>query len=473
MLHLYGRFCNASKLAGEVDLFEALDAVKRQLPHRREPHPDPRLQHGRRLGVALRRALRRTLGRGRARRRLQRNRRVPATCNWTDPTRPRRWEQKLWHLYDATDYAANLSNTATVAYNGEIDPQKQAADVMERAMAEEGLRMIRIVGPQTPHRYHPDSKVEIDRTLDAIAERGRDPYPRKVRFTTWTLAYNQMNWVTVDALGKHWERARVDAEIDGDRAVSVETSNVTAFTLAMGPGGCPLDLARKAAVTIDGQKLAAPGPCPTARGPRTSASPATQWARRRIGRRPQACTSGTACRARSTTPSSTASSSSRPPARPLAPGVAAWVAAEEKHAISEWRRQFRGDAQVRDDKDVTDADIAASNLVLWGDPGSNRVLARIADRLPVKWTADAVVVGQRTLPGRHPRADPDLSEPAQPEEVRGAEQRLHLPRIRLPEQRPPDPQTPGLRHRRHHHSARTTATPARSSPRASSMRIGS
>src|SRR4051812_47143926 len=29
VLHLYGRYCNASKLAGEVDLFEALDAVKR------------------------------------------------------------------------------------------------------------------------------------------------------------------------------------------------------------------------------------------------------------------------------------------------------------------------------------------------------------------------------------------------------------------------------------------------------------
>ena len=39
------------------------------------------------------------------------------------------------------------------------------------------------------------------------------------------------------------------------------------------------------------------------------------------------------------------------------------------------------------DTDVTDADIANSNLVLWGDPGSNKVLARIADKLPVKWTA--------------------------------------------------------------------------------------
>ena len=115
---------------------------------------------------------------------------------------PPEWEQKLWHLYDATDYAVNLFNVPTVAYNGEIDPQKQAADVMERAMAAEGMRLVRIIGPQTPHRYHPDSKVEIDRILDAIAERGRDAYPRKVRFTTWTLAYNRMKWVTIDALGQ-------------------------------------------------------------------------------------------------------------------------------------------------------------------------------------------------------------------------------------------------------------------------------
>jgi hypothetical protein len=85
----------------------------------------------------------------------------------------------------------------------------------------------------------------------------------------------------------------------------------------------------------------------------------------------------------------------------LSPGVAPWIAAEEKHAIAEWRRQFRGEAQVRDDKDITDADIAASNLVLWGDPGSNRILARIADRLPVKWTAEGIAFGANRYPATH------------------------------------------------------------------------
>ena len=51
---------------------------------------------------------------------------------------------------------------------------------------------------KTPHRYHPDAKKEIDRRLDSILARGRNPVPRRVRFATWTLRYNQMNWVTVD-----------------------------------------------------------------------------------------------------------------------------------------------------------------------------------------------------------------------------------------------------------------------------------
>ena len=52
--------------------------------------------------------------------------------------------------------------------------------------------------------------------------------------------------------------------------------------------------------------------------------------------------------------------------------------------------------QVRDDSAVTDADIAGSNLVLWGDPASNQVLAKIAGRLPVQWTAAGIVWNGKT-----------------------------------------------------------------------------
>ena len=385
VLHLYGRFCNASKFAGEVDAFEALEAVKRLYAI----DENRILVRGFSMGGASAwhigahyAGMWAAVAPGAGFSETAQYQKIHLTGEGAPPD----WEQKLWHLYDATDYASNLFNTSTVAYNGEIDPQKQAADMMERAMAEEGLRLIRVVGPQTAHRYHPDSKVAIERMLDAIAERGSNPYPRQVKFTTWTLAYNRMKWVTIDGLGRHWERARVDAEIAGDSAVNVETANVTAFTLDMRSGGCPLDLARKPVVTIDGQKLTAPGPMSDRSWTAHFRKSGTQWAAVET-----ADEAGLHKRHGLQGPIDDAFLSSfvfvSPTGAPRDPGAAKWVTTEEQKAIAEWRRQFRGEAQVRDDASVTDDDIASSNLVLWGDPGSNRVLARIAGQLPLKWPA--------------------------------------------------------------------------------------
>ena len=347
VLHLYGRFCNASKFAGEVDLFEAIDAVKRQYPI----DENRILVRGFSMGGASAwhigthfAGLWAAVAPGAGFSETAQYQKLRLTGDGAPPA----WEQKLWHLYDATDYAGNLFDTSTVAYNGEIDPQKQAADMMETAMAEAGLRLTRVVGPQTAHKYHPDSKIEIARMLDAIAERGSDPYPRKVKFTTWTLAYNRMKWVTLDALGRHWERARLDAEIAGDSAVNVDTVNVTAFTLEMGPGGCPLDLARQPVVTIDGQRVNAPAPMSDRSWTAHFRKSGTHWM---IG--DAALDAGLHKRHGLQGPVDDAFLDSfvfvSPTGAPAAPGVAAWVAAEEKKAIDEWRRQFRGEAQVRRD----------------------------------------------------------------------------------------------------------------------------
>src|SRR5262249_21675130 len=161
---------NASKLAGEVDFFEAMDDVKRHYAI----DENRILVRGFSMGggsawhigahfAGLWAAVAPGAGFSESEQFLH--------LRLTGDHAPPRFEQNLFHVYDATDYAVNFANTATVAYNGEIDPQKQAADMMEKAMAEDGLRMSRIVGPNTPHRYHPDSKVEIDRMLDAIAAR--------------------------------------------------------------------------------------------------------------------------------------------------------------------------------------------------------------------------------------------------------------------------------------------------------------
>lgn len=393
VVHLYGRFCNANKFAGEVDLFETLEKVKQQY----RIDENRIVIRGFSMGGAstwqfgthyagLWAAIAPGAGFSESAQFLR--------LKLDGPDAPPWWEQKLYHLYDATDYAINLFNTPIVAYNGENDGQKQAADMMEKAMDAEGLRLTRVVGPKTGHSYHPDSKVEIDRILDFIASRGRDPYPRKIKFTTWTLAYNQMKWITVDALGKHWERARVNAEMVSDSGVNVETNNVTAFTIEMGSGGCTLDATRKPIVTIDGQKLTVAGPMSDRSWKVHFRKSGNQWATV-----DSPVLAGLHKRHGLQGPIDDALMDSfvfvTPTGTPLAPGVAKWVESEQQRAIKEWRRHFRGDAQVRKDADITDADITASNLILWGDPGSNKLLARIADKLPIKWTAEGVVVGDK------------------------------------------------------------------------------
>src|SRR5207302_2456641 len=80
-----------------------------------------------------------------------------------------------------------------------------------------------------------NAKAELDKRLDEIVARGRNPTPAKIRFTAWTLRYNRMFWVIVDGMGREWQRARVEAETDGAGTTKVTTQNVTRLTLDFEP----------------------------------------------------------------------------------------------------------------------------------------------------------------------------------------------------------------------------------------------
>jgi hypothetical protein len=91
----------------------------------------------------------------------------------------------------------------------------------------------------------------------------------------------------------------------------------------------------------------------------------------------------------------------RPTGTPLNDKVGKWAAGEMAHATEHWRKQFRGDAPIKDDTAISDEDIASHNLVLWGDPQSNKVLARVVGQLPIKWDAQGVHVGAKTFDAGH------------------------------------------------------------------------
>jgi hypothetical protein len=62
----------------------------------------------------------------------------------------------------------------------------------------------------------------------------------------------------------------------------------------------------------------------------------------------------------------------------------------------EWDRWFRGQVGVVADSELPEAEIADKNLILFGDPGSNSLLAKIKDRLPVRWDEESFAIGGQT-----------------------------------------------------------------------------
>lgn len=388
--HLYGRYCNANKFAGEIDLFEALADIQ----SRYQIDPDRIVVRGFSMGGAatwhiathhagLWAAAAPGAGFAETEEYLKLTPEQKKALPW--------WEPRLWNWYDATAYAANLFNLPIVAYSGEKDRQIQAAQVMEKRMKAEGLRLTHVIGPNTEHKYHPDSKPEINRRIDALAARGRTAAPRRVRFTTFTLRYPRMKWISVAGLNEHWERARVDAEWREPSFFTIRAENVTALSLIFEPGQFPFAADTQPTITINGFPLKAPAPeSDLSWRVEVHQSEGGKW---NLGPAP----AGLAKRPGLHGPIDDAFLSRflfvRPTGAPKDPVVHAWALREMERAGREWRNVFRGEVRIKNDTEVTPADLAESNLVLWGDAGSNQLLGRIASQLP----AQLVEAGQALL----------------------------------------------------------------------------
>jgi hypothetical protein len=399
VLHPYGRYCNANKFAGEVDTFEAMDDVKKHY----KIDEDRIVARGFSMGGAACWQFATHFpsvwcaaapGAGFA-----------ETADFlnvfqNEAVQPTEWEKKLWHMYDATDYAGNLFNLPTVAYSGEIDKQKQAADMMAKAMKTEGLDLIHLIGPGTAHKYHPETKKEVAKQIDALAAKGRPEMPEKIRYATYTLQYPQSHWVRVTGLGRHWEKAQVEAEIENygntsvaNHPVIIKAKNVTALTLAFSTKWNPF-MGIEPFVEMNRQKVAVNQQMGDGPGVYHFREINGKW---ELVSSPDV--SGLAKKPGLQGPIDDAFMDSflmvRPTGTPLNDKVGVWAKGEMEHAVTAWRAQFRGDAPIKDDTAVSDADIASSNLVLWGDPSSNRILAKIADKLPISWDTVGVRFGPR------------------------------------------------------------------------------
>ncbi len=378
VLHPYGRYCNANKFAGEIDTLECLEHVKK---HYRID--DSRVvARGFSMGGAacwqyavhyptLFCAAAPGAGFSETPEFLKvfQNEKVEPT--W--------YEKKLWGMYNCTDVAQNIFNIPTVAYSGENDNQKQAADVMAREMKKLGMELTHIIGPKTGHSYEKNAKVELNKQIDAIVAKGLPigPDRKEIKFATHTLRYNECGWVTVTRLEKHWEKASVDAT-RSDLMVNVKTKNVSALRVPFGNSG----------VKIDGVEVLSPGIHDAVQHLGFSKIDG-KWKLSTAGSEGLQKTHGLQG------PIDDAFMDSflmvSPTGTPMNEKIGTWTTTEMKHATEHWRKQFRGDAPIKADKDVTELDIKNNNLILWGDPKSNAILAKIVDKLPLAEFTDNTV----------------------------------------------------------------------------------
>ncbi len=260
MIHPFGRYCNANKLAGEVDTLEVLEHALSEYPI----DPQRVAIRGFSMGGAAAWHLAvhypdkwfaATPGAG-----------FSETPDFLkvfqkEELKPYPFEQTLWQMYDCPVWARNLRMLPTIAYSGEIDSQKQAADIMAAACwgLPEGERfeLTHIIAPKTGHSITPAAKAEIEKRLARLDGLRSSTPPRSVSFTTTTLKYDSSHWIQVNALQEHWKPSSISTtwnpefNNNGTSNISVQLENINDFSIVFATGDAPfMNTSQSAKVTI-------------------------------------------------------------------------------------------------------------------------------------------------------------------------------------------------------------------------------
>lgn len=382
IVHPFGRHCVGWKHAGEIDIFEVIEHASSQYPI----DPDRVALAGFSMGGAG--------GWHVGAHYADRFCAIHAGAGFAETARynkiapeayPPAVEQTLWRVYDVPNYVRNLFNTPVLAYSGEKDKQKQAADLMAEAFAAEGGALRHLIGPGMEHRYHDESVKEIWAWLKECWTKGRPAAPAKVTLQTATPRYGRVHWVEAIALEKQWQDSRVDAVWDAKkRLATVQTKNIAVLHLS-GPGG--IDLAG-AMLKIDGMELTVEKPgFPVASVSLQKTGAKWTWGE------PE----GLIKRAGLQGPIDDAFLGKFVvvgPETPAAePKVREWIAAESAHFRDRWRALMRGELPEKKAGEVNADDLNEANLILWGDPVTNPLIAEMSAKLPVRWADGKISFG--------------------------------------------------------------------------------
>ena len=305
------------------------------------------------------------------------------------------YQEATLHYYDAEDYALNAFNIPTVSYGGEKDAQLRAAIRLREAVEREGFRLTQhspyrwtttdlralfLIGPDTGHAWHAESKAESEAFLRRAIDETAGKTPNHVRFVTYTARWNNAYWLNVESLDETYKRAEVDAKRTDDLThYTVSTKNVSRVRFDV----------PAAVFAIDGQtiKAGANTTFEKVNGKWTVASEKAAGLRKIHGLQgpiEDAFRDGFLA--------------VRGSGQPWNASVHGYANQRLDVFRAEFAKWMRGDIRVKNDTEVSASDIANYNLVLFGDPGSNSVMAKVMGKLPLQWTRSEIVIGSQKFP---------------------------------------------------------------------------
>ncbi|MCC9605181.1 hypothetical protein LOC68_24245 [Blastopirellula sp. JC732] len=385
-VHPFGRQCIGFKSAGEIDVLDVIEDVKQ----RYSIDPDRIVLMGFSMGgagawhvgahyadhwVAI------SPGAGFAE--------TARYQNLKPENYPPAYVQKLWGCYDVPDYVRNLFNQPVIAYSGEIDKQIQAARVMEEAYAAEGRTLPHLIGPQTAHKYEPETLKTLLAKIKEFRDAGLNRTPTEVSLQTRTLRYPRMHWVEALRLDEHWQDSRIDAKVAWPDSVTITTKNVAALALHLQkiPAGFVVD--------IDGEKLTVET-APTEDAPLTLVKKAGKWSIGPVAADPSKLAKQPGLQGPIDDVFLEPFLVVVPREKSKNAQLQKWLEFEIAHFDDRWQALFRGKPRWKYDDQVTPADVAKYHIIAWGTPETNRVIRESLAKTPLAWNAEGVeIAGQK------------------------------------------------------------------------------
>jgi pimeloyl-ACP methyl ester carboxylesterase len=285
---------------------------------------------------------------------------------------------------DASPLAGNALNIPVHLFVGDRDGLMAIADQWKASFEANNVDVKYIIYPGIAHNSW-EYAYKDGFIFEWFSQFRRDMFPAEVKFTTRAFKYDRAYWVKLDNLTPGIE-ASIDAKFTGRNQLEITTSNLLAFTLNL-EGHPQFDATSKININIDGKSISVKSPDAV-----SFSKDNDTWKNKKFSPGRFSKQSG------AEGPLSEAINSNHiyvygTKGDPSREEMQARQAIAANAADWAFDRGFAGRVMIFPrsvpDNGVRQSDLETSNLVLFGTAETNSLIAKYADRLPIRLNEDA------------------------------------------------------------------------------------